>query len=156
MENLEGKENFLRVEYTRRLEDLSPDAERRWGKMNVQQMIEHMAEYVRMGSGKMNVTVLTAEEQIPKMQAFLSSDKPFRENTPNALLPDVPPAARHSNTQAAIAELQQEIDSLFQVFEQNPDLKVANPFFGYLNFDMTIQLLHKHAWHHLRQFGIEE
>jgi hypothetical protein len=154
MENLDSKRNFLKVEYTAKLAGLKPDAERLWGKMNVQQMIEHMADYVRMGSGKVEMTILTAEEHLPRMQAFLMSEKPFRENTPNSLMSDEPPAARHSTQEAAIQELQEEIDQLFEAFNNDPELKVANPFFGYLDHDMTIQLLHKHAWHHLRQFGI--
>ena len=98
--------------------------------------------------------VVTAEEHLPKMQAFIMSEKPFRENTPNVLMPDTPPAARHSSTGDAIAALQHELDHLFENFGSDPQLSIANPFFGQLNFDMQVQLLHKHAWHHLRQFGV--
>jgi hypothetical protein len=156
MENIEAKKHWLKSEYTQRLAQLKPDAERLWGKMNVQQMTEHMTDYVRIGSGRTVVPIITPEEHLPKAQAFLMSEKDFRENTPNSLLPDTPPSAKHTTQQAAIEELQSEVDYLFEAFSNDPELKEANPFFGYLNFDMSVQLLHKHAWHHLRQFGMND
>jgi hypothetical protein len=33
-------------------------------------------------------------------------------------------------------------------------LTTRNPFFGDLNFAENVHLLHKHALHHLRQFGV--
>lgn len=156
MENIEAKKSWLKSEYTKRLAELSHDAERLWGKMNVQQMIEHMSDYVRIASGRTPMQVVTPEEHLPKMQGFLMSDKPFRENTPNALMPDTPPTARHADQQAAIQELQAEIDHFFDTYTKDKELKIANPFFGYLSFDMQVQLLHKHAWHHLKQFGMND
>ncbi len=156
MENIEAKKNWLKSEYTKRLAELSPDAEKLWGKMNVQQMTEHMTDYVRIASGRTSMDVLTPEEHLPKSQAFLVSEKPFRENTPNSLMPDTPPVARHDTQEAAIQELQEEIDHLFDTYHTDKELKVANPFFAYLGFDMQVQLLHKHAWHHLRQFGMND
>ena len=156
MENIEGKKKFLKEEYTPKLAALDPDAERLWGKMNVHQMIEHMSDYVRIGSGRTPVEIVTPEEHLPKMQAFLMTEKPFRENTPNSLMPDEPPAVRHTDIKDAIAELQEEIDHFFETFHNNAGFKATHPFFGHLDFDMSVQILHKHALHHLRQFGIVE
>jgi hypothetical protein len=155
MDNIQQKALFLKEEYTRLLRQLDPSAERRWGKMNVQQMVEHMADSVRIANGNDPHELVSPEEHVPKMQAFLMSDKPFKENTPNRLLPDEPVAVRHEDIKASIDELQREIDQLFRVFEEEGKT-VMNPFFGSLNHDMWIQLLHKHAWHHLKQFGVEQ
>lgn len=156
MNSIENKAKFLREEYTPLLKQLHPNAERRWGKMNVQQMIEHMADSVRIANGRDPHELVSPEEHVPKMQAFLASDKPFKENTPNRLLPDEPAAMRKKDVAASINELQEEIDYFFSVFENEPGKKVMNPFFGDLDFQMWVQLLHKHAWHHLKQFGIEQ
>ena len=156
MENIELKKAWLKSEYTKRLAELKPDAERLWGKMNVQQMIEHMSDYVRIANGRTPMNIVTPEEHLDRAQSFLKSEKPFKENTPNSLMPDEPPAARHANTTDAIQELQGEVDHLFEVFEKDAALKIANPFFGNLDFDMQVQLLHKHGWHHLRQFGVND
>ena len=154
MENLEQKAQFLRKEYIDILASLDAHAPRKWGKMNVQQMIEHMADYVRIASGKTPTAVVTPEENLQRMQGFLESEKPFRENTPNALMPDTPEPARHRTKDEAIHELQQEIEHFFMAHERDGNKTTANPFFGNLNFNQQIQLLHKHATHHLRQFGL--
>ena len=51
-------------------------------------------------------------------------------------------------------ELQNEINDFFLFFKDDKNKTFLNPFFGQLNFDMWVQLLHKHAMHHLRQFGV--
>lgn len=155
MENLAQKADFLRDKYTAVLAALDGNATRRWGKMDVQQMIEHMADYVRIASGRTPVEVVTPAENLERMQAFLGSEKPFRENTPNSLMADEPPPHRHDTKEAAVAQLQDEVNHFFAVYEATPGLKVNNPFFGALGYDMQVQLLHKHSTHHLRQFGLE-
>ncbi len=155
MENIEHKASFLRSEYTKALSQLDADAPRKWGKMNVQQMIEHMCDYVRIASGKTPVEIITPEDKLPRMQGFLASEKPFPENTPNVLMPDIPAPVRHASKEDAIYELQQELDHFFAVHEQEEGRKTPNPFFGHLDYELQVQLLHKHAKHHLMQFGVE-
>ncbi|MBS1584150.1 MAG: DinB family protein [Bacteroidetes bacterium] len=155
MEQLAEKAQFLKSEYAKKLDALDANAERKWGKMNVQQMIEHMSEYVRVGCGKDMLPLQTPEEHLPKYQEFLKTEKPFRENTPNSLMSDIPAKLKHSSKEAAIEELRAELNNFFETFKNEPDKKVINPFFGELNYDMSVQLLHKHAWHHLRQFGVD-
>jgi len=156
MENLGTKATFLRNDFVKLLATIDPVTKPLWGKMNPQQMIEHMSYAMRQASGKDPYTIVTAEEHLPKMQAFLMSEKPFRENTPNQLLPDEPAPAKHESMQDALNDLQAEIDHFFHVFGTDPQKTITIPFFGELNYDMQVQLLHKHAWHHLRQFGITE
>jgi len=155
MENLQQKADFLRNKYTQVLAQLDADAPRKWGKMNVQQMIEHMSDAVQQANGKKPMQVITPEDKLPAMQSFLGTEKPFRENTPNVLMSDTPLPVRHATKQEAIDELQAELDYFFTIHEQHPDKKTANPFFGHLTFDQQVQLLYKHGTHHLRQFGVE-
>ncbi len=155
MENLQQKADFLRNEYTKVLSQLNADAPRKWGKMNVQQMIEHMSDYVRIASGKTPMTVVTPEDKIPRMQGFLMSEKPFPENTPNALMPEEPVPVRHAAKEEAVSELQQEINDFFKAYEDEEGKTTPNPFFGMLSYDHQVQLLHKHSTHHLRQFGLD-
>jgi hypothetical protein len=153
MENLQEKAEFLRSRYTAILTELDEHAPRLWGKMNVRQMIEHMSDYVRIANGRTPVEVVTPAEHVPRAQAFLETEKGFRENTPNQLMADEPPAERHATKAAAIAELQAEIDHFFSVFAAQPDKTINNPFFGVLGYRHQVQLLHKHSTHHLRQFA---
>jgi len=155
MPDLAEKAGFLKHELTRVLSQLDADAPRKWGKMNVQQMIEHMSDYLRIASGRTPMQVLTEDDMIPRMHAFLASDKQFKENTPNNLMGDEPAPVRHATKQDAVAELQAEIDHFFEVHGIDVSRKTANPFFGMLDFEQQVQLLYKHSTHHLRQFGLD-
>src|SRR6185295_12341691 len=77
------KENFLRTQLVRYMQQLDPATPPRWGKMNVQQMIEHYAGHaVRNASGRLKIEkIVTPAEKLAAMREFMMSDKPFKENT---------------------------------------------------------------------------
>jgi hypothetical protein len=151
------KENFLRTKLVLYLQRLDPATAPKWGKMSVQQMIEHYGgDAVRNASGRLKIdTILTVSEHLDSMREFMMSDKPFKENTKNPLMGEYPSPLRYKTVQAAIGGLQQELIYFFEAYEKNPALIIRNPFFGDLNFEQNVQLLYKHALHHLRQFGVE-
>lgn len=152
-----ARENFLRAQLIRYLQQLDPKTPPRWGRMSVQQMIEHLAfDAIPVASGRLKIDQLvTTPAQLPRMRQFLMSDKPFKENLRNPLLPEDPRTLRYNTPQAAISALQAELIYFFRVFEDAPLHTTRNPFFGDLNFEENVQLLYKHSLHHLRQFGIE-
>lgn len=154
MENLDLKINFLKNVFGKAAQMLQPDAEPLFGKMNPHQMAEHMATYVRLAYGvpKIDQAAYT-QEVTDKMRQFLQSEKHFKPNTPNPLLPDTPPIPQSANYQLALEDLDRAINEFFDFFEQQPQAQIFNPFFGSLNFELSVQLLYKHALHHLRQFG---
>lgn len=151
------KENFLRTKLIRYLQQLDPATPPRWGKMTVQQMIEHFGgDAVRNANGRLRIdTIITPPENLQRMREFLMSDKPFKENTKNPLLGEDPGPLRYKTVQGAIGALQQELIYFFETFEKDQRLITRNPLFGDLNFEQSVQLLYKHALHHLRQFGVE-
>jgi hypothetical protein len=151
------KENFLRTRLIGYLQRLDASTPPKWGRMNVQQMIEHLSEEgVKVASGRRQADrILTPPENLDRMREFMMSEKPFRENTKNPLMKEEPGPVRHRTVQAAIGELQEELIYFFETFEKNPRLVTRNPFFGDLDFEQNVQLLYKHALHHLRQFGVE-
>jgi hypothetical protein len=150
------KENFLRTKLVNYFQQLDPACPPRWGKMSVQHMIEHYTnDAIRIANGRVAIEkILTAPEQLPRLREFLMSDKPFRENTHNPMMGEVPAPLQFKTVQAAIGTLQQELIYFFEVFEKNPQQLTRNPFFGDLDFEFNVQLLYKHALHHLRQFGV--
>ncbi len=151
------KENFLRTRLITYLQRLNPATAPHWGKMNVQQMIEHYGgDAVRNANGRLKIdTIMTPPEHLGRMREFMMSDKPFKENTKNPLMGDEPAPFRYKTIQGAIGALQQELIYFFEAYEKNPDMIIRNPFFGDLNFEQNVQLLYKHALHHLRQFGVD-
>lgn len=151
------KENFLRSRLVAYLQRLDPATAPRWGKMNVQQMIEHFAgDALRNASGRLKIdTIMTPPENLERMREFMMSNKPFKENTINPLMEEAPAPLHYKTVQGAIGALQQELIYFFEAFEKKPELVTRNPFFGDLNFEQNVQLLYKHALHHLLQFGVE-
>jgi len=149
------KEEFLKHKLVSLLRQIPSDTPPLWGKMSLQQMIEHFADSVRIASGKTVYTdFVVPEEQLSKFRAFMLSDKPFKENTVNPLMSEVPAPVKNRSAEEALQELQEETNYFFSVFEQNKWQTTRNPFFGDLNFEENVHLLHKHALHHLKQFGI--
>ncbi len=150
------KENFLKNEFLPLLKSLNPETSARWGKMNVHQMIEHMADAFRMGNGKDLYTgILTPEEKLEKAQSFILSDLPFKENTKNILMSEEPKPVRNEEIDKSLAEIESEISDFFKYWATAPSGTLRNPFFGDLDYVHWVSLLYKHSKHHLRQFGIE-
>ena len=148
------KENFLRTKFILLLQKLKNDEPPLWGKMNVQQMIEHFTDVMMSASGKIKLPVVTPDDKLPRLREFMFSEKPFKENTKSPVLAEEPAPLKKHTKEAAIGKLQEELIWFFEAFEKTPGLKTINPVFGELDFDGNIQLLYKHALHHLRQFGI--
>ncbi len=148
------KELFLKNDFILILKKLNGNEKGEWGIMNAQQMVEHFTDAVKNASGKLILPKLNEGERLQKSRDFLMSEIPFKENTQNPLIPEKGIALRQPDIASAINKLQTELNYFFDVFAANPELKTGNAFFGDLDYAMNIQLLHKHAMHHLRQFGL--
>lgn len=151
---IKAKEEFLKNDFIPLLRRLHADEKAKWGIMNAQQMVEHFADAVKHASGKLILPTLNEGENLQKSRDFLMSEKPFKKNINNPLIPKQGIPHRQPDLHSAINKLQKELEYFFGVFEKNPNLKTGNIFFGQLDYNMNIQLLHKHAMHHLRQFGL--
>ena len=149
-----SKLNFIQNEFPQLLKKLDPAAKGGWGVMNGQQMVEHMADSVSQATGKNNQKLHTAPELVGRYKDFPMSDKEFKPNTPNALLPNVPAPVSKATMQHAIDEYNSQINAFISYFEGNKGATITNPFFGDLNFEEWTHLLHKHAVHHSKQFGL--
>lgn len=155
--SMETKIDFLKNKFIPLLQQVDTATPPAWGKMNFHQMVVHFyREAVRNANGKLVFDqILTPPDQLEKLRGFLMSDKPFRENTINPLMPDEPvPVQQEETLQSSLDKLQVDLDIFFKVYEQDPGKLIRNPFFGDLNFEQNVQLLYKHALHHLRQFHV--
>jgi hypothetical protein len=151
----EEKVQFLRHRLVVLLRQIPSDTPPHWGKMTLQQTIEHLTDSVKIASGKtVHTDIITPEDRLQKARDFIMSDKPFRENTINPLMPEMPAPVKNRSVEEALHELQTEIDYFFSVFEENSLQVTRNPIFGDLNYEQNVHLLYKHALHHLKQFGV--
>ena len=154
MEPITSKEAFLKSGFIPLLKKLNGNEKGNWGVMNSQQMVEHFVDALKNANGKLILPSLNDGERLQKFRDFLMSEEPFKENTKNSLMPEEGIQLRQPDMISAIDKLQTELDYFFDIFKTNPVLETGNAFFGQLNFEMNIQLLHKHAMHHLKQFGL--
>lgn len=149
------KYHFLKEEFVPLLKKLNADQLGNWGVMNAQQMVEHFTDAVKNASGKIKLPIVNEGEKLLKFRAFLMSETPFKENTKNPLMAEVPLPIKNIDMESAIKELKNELDHFFEKNEDQPEMTTDNAFFGSLNFEQNIQLLYKHGKHHLKQFGLE-
>ena len=150
------KLNFITKECLPRFKTLSADAVGKWGKMNGQQMAEHVSAFFYVSTEKIKFDLVTPAEHLPKYKEFLLSDKEFRENTkaPGNIIGEEPLPLRYSSMEMALKKLAESISGFQSYFKEDPDKKTMHPVFGELNFEEWVLLHYKHVTHHLRQFGV--
>ncbi|QDV06384.1 hypothetical protein Poly30_18930 [Planctomycetes bacterium Poly30] len=141
--------------FTDRIQALGPDSSARWGKMNVQEMLEHCVLGVGVPLGK----VVIPRRMVGRLFGWLGkrlaidSDKPFSRNAPTdpALLMKAP-SVDAGRVEALKAEL---IADVLELHRRGPAgmPEAPHPFFGKLTPAEWDKLSAKHLDHHLRQFG---
>ena len=152
----QAKLDFICKDYVHLMNGLPAETKGKFGKMNIQQVVEHLSDVFKISSGKLKLNLVTPVEHLPRYMDFLYSDKEFRENTkaPANILPEEPAVVRLASIGEALAELQHEINAFANFFSNNPGKKTLHPVFGDLNFEEWVLLHYKHVRHHLRQFGV--
>ena len=154
IETTMNKINFIQKDFLTLVSKLNSTDSGRWGLMNAQQMVEHVGDFFKVSTGKINFPLVTATEHLPKYKEFLMSDKEFKENTKAPVLPAEPFAIRNASMKDALLELQKDIDDFFVFFKTDKTIKTLHPAFGELNFEEWIQLHYKHILHHAKQFSL--
>jgi oxepin-CoA hydrolase/3-oxo-5,6-dehydrosuberyl-CoA semialdehyde dehydrogenase len=150
------KLDFIQHKFINLINKLPADAVGKWGKMNAQQMLEHVTGFFKVSSGKLHFPLITPEEHLPKFKAFLLSNKEFRENTkaPASVLGDEPLPLRCHNMEEAVVGLQKSITEFIDYFKDDTSKTTLHPVFGELNFEEWVLLHYKHVMHHGKQFGV--
>lgn len=149
--------SFSLEEVPQYLESLTEESQPRWGRMNAQQMVEHLISTLRISNGKTDpakVPVFTPEDRLPAYREFLFSDKPFAENIPNPVFEKGIPPLRCADLATAKERLVQELQDFFAFFAENTEKTAPHPFFGHLDFHGWEAFQRKHISHHFRQFGL--
>lgn len=138
-------------EVIQRLNNLSLQSQRQWGKMDVAQMLAHM---------KAAFKVPLSDKPLPRMfigrlfgwmmKSKLYDDKTWGKSLPTS--PDfIVKDQRNFET-----EKQQLIELVTKFYQLGPE-KVGNfphPFFGTFTKDQWAQSMYKHLDHHLIQFSV--
>ncbi len=144
------------TELRKKLEELTPEVQPKFGMMTPQHMVEHLALVVEYSNGKQTAELQKSEETaIRWKQALIYTDY---EMQPGVRAPFVPEntllALKHSDLQESIDQLIQELKDFEKFFEKNPQKEVMHPALGMLNYDEWKIFHTKHFAHHFRQFGL--
>jgi len=145
---------FLSARLVPLLKSLPADSPMKWGKMNPQQMVEHLSGFFRVSTNKLHFPLITPEDQLPKFKEFLRSEKEFRENTKAPVLPEEAMPVQFASFSDAVNDLEKEITDFLNLFNHEVGLTTQHPVFGDLNFEDWVLLHYKHVAHHLKQFGL--
>ncbi|MDX1938835.1 MAG: hypothetical protein SFU21_17065 [Flavihumibacter sp.] len=155
MPSLQEKRNFIEHSFVALLKNGNPQSTALWGRMSYQQMVEHMVLIFKNANGSLpSNKIITPEDKLPALRAFIYSDKELKENTKSPALPDEPLPLRYPSLEAALDKLEKEIQGFLQVYDETPELTILNPVFGYLSYEDAIHFQYKHTRHHARQFGL--
>src|SRR5688572_11641628 len=97
-------EQFLNVfspELEASLAKLDADTPALWGRMDAQQMIEHLTLVLRVSIGKVPMTIHTPEEKLAKSKSFLMSEKPMPREFRASFIPLDPQPKRNPDMESA-------------------------------------------------------
>ena len=150
-------QHFLQHTIAEILPRLQADAQPRWGSMEAQEMIEHVAMALKGGYAiefTADKTTKPAQEQAKEM--FLVHNTPYPKGIPSPFHKNGKPAYQFATLEAAKENLLKQIAEMYAYFENTANLAkfYFHPFFGKLNFDEVQKFNYKHITHHFEQFGL--
>ena len=126
-----------------------------WGKMNAQEMVEHLSDMLMMSRGTGNFTIDVDAETIARRQQFLLSDKEMAKNIAVPFTKEII-ELRHDELELALDEFTEEWMNFTEYYENNPSARVIHPYYGALDFNLWLKMHDKHFMHHFKQFGLIE
>jgi hydroxymethylglutaryl-CoA reductase len=126
-----------------------------WGKMNAQEMVEHLSDMLMMSRGTGNFSIDVDAETIARRQQFLSSDKEMAKNIAVPFTKEII-ELRHDELELALDEFAEEWINFTEYYENNPSASVIHPYYGDLDFNLWLKMHDKHFMHHFKQFGLIE
>lgn len=139
------------------LAKLEADTPPLWGRMNAQQMVEHLTSAVRMSTGAIPVKVYTPADKLEKAKSGLLGDRPLPQGYRAPFLPPDPLPVAFADLPEARAALLGALADFHDFYgEKEEAFTLPHPVFGPLNYEEWIVFHNKHFQHHLSQFGLVE
>lgn len=134
----------------RRLDALSANAARQWGKMNAGQMLAHCRAALEVATGdEPRKQALIGKLLGRFVRSSMLGEKPFRRNSPtdpSFVITDPRDFAREKERLRA---------TIARFCERGPDVAArrTHTFLGRISGEEWGVLMHKHLDHHFQQFG---
>lgn len=135
------------------LNNLQVDQKPNFGIMSPQHMVEHLSVSFKSSTKSYGEAPESPTEQHESFKKFIFSDHPFDPSNPDKSKLE---ALRFENLDQAKEDLAKSIDRFYTFFEENPDAKPYNDFFGALSKEELERFHYKHLRHHFKQFSLVE
>ena len=137
-----------------RLRALRPDSVRRWGRMSVHQMVCHVCDGFRMGTGEKPVRSVTSPFRRTMLKWFaLYAPVPWPRGIPTR--PEIDQARLGTTPVEFAADVAQLEVLLDQVTAQPRNFDWHDhPLLGSMSEAAWLRWGYLHVDHHLRQFGV--
>ncbi|WP_299669290.1 hydroxymethylglutaryl-CoA reductase, degradative [uncultured Polaribacter sp.] len=134
------------------LSSLKADAKPLFGKMNGQQMVEHVSFLLKVSNGKVDADFFVEDDKSARRKAFLNTEGELQIGFKAPMLSEEPYPAKFSTMQESINNLILQTNDFQKHFE---NVKTENhPFFGELDYEYWKKFHAKHFTHHFKQFGL--
>ena len=143
-------EDFIRTQLLKLKDNRKP----LFGKMNGQQMIEHLSFVTQLGNGNVKFDGFVADEKMERRKPFLDSDNELQPGFRPKNIADEPNPEKFNSIEEAIKDLILQMKKMDSYFESDSDKKLTHPFFGELNYEYWKKFQVKHFTHHFKQFGL--
>ncbi len=133
-----------------RLARLTPDSQRRFGKMTPHQMLCHMQDAIRCAFGEIETRPMRTPLSIPPLRWFILYVMPW----PKGRVQSVKEMLQTSPTEFE-ADRRRLAELIVQAAERGPNATWApHPAFGDMSGKDYGVLLYRHSDHHFQQFGV--
>ncbi|PWG06611.1 hydroxymethylglutaryl-CoA reductase, degradative [Polaribacter aquimarinus] len=147
--------DFLNEDIVRqKLAKINTNSKPIFGKMNGQQMIEHLSSVTQIANGNWEVDVFVSDEKTARRKPFLDSENELQVGFKASFLSEEPNKLKFSSYSEAIEDLIHQVKVFEKVFEENKNRTVVHPFFGELDYEYWKKFQVKHFTHHFKQFGL--
>jgi hypothetical protein len=131
-----------------RINRLTPESHRQWGKMDVAQMLAHLQQPLEVALGKRTIKGgFFMNLILPLFKKTLWDDKPWKKGLPTDATYIMTGESKEFTTEKAKLL---ELISQFQDKDVNLD---KHPVFGRMTKEQWSKSAWKHIDHHLKQFG---
>jgi hypothetical protein len=137
----------VKQEIIDRINKLTPQSQRQWGKMDVAQMLTHLQKPINFSFGNHQLQGNFIMKLIgPLFKSILYNEKPYKQGLPTDKTYII------SDTREFEKEKQQLLD-LINRFSESAIQDLPHPVFGKLTKEQWSKATWKHLDHHLKQFG---
>jgi oxepin-CoA hydrolase/3-oxo-5,6-dehydrosuberyl-CoA semialdehyde dehydrogenase len=146
--------NELLFQKLKPIEKLKDETKPQWGKINSQQMVEHLTEFVRMSNGKLDAQLVTPYKKVESVKKSLFTDQPFKHVIRIDDMPGGEPVYENNNLFFAKQVLYEELIEFYKFYMKNEYSTPMHPTFGRLNKKEWEVYHSKHFQHHFTQFDL--